>query len=306
MTSQIITSESEYKAGLFPIVPPRVQGQDTLLVGTDGIPRIVDEYMTTRDIRRGNYNKLIRISTSLFTLDITMKATSKNAPYKFDVVLGVDCHVSDSCAYYMAMKTHSIESSLNTALSRIVTQEAKKFELTDDEINDNILSKFYNRDFRIETLGISYNVVSVDAVPDSEAERNYIKKMTDHTLTVKMEEHKASETQKLTSRNMESAIIAQVTDGKIDMKTALEQLSQSNRSEGYNKLEDIERLINFVRNLQKDNLITDDEAGQRINEFLRAIPASLPNTGETLTVNAPRLEEKSSVADETLDDLLPE
>lgn len=300
--TQLITNESEYKSDLFPTIPSRVHGQDTLLIGADGIPRLVDDYLTTRDIRKGNYNKTARVATSLFTLDIVLKVTSKNAPYKFDVTVGVDCRVSDSVSYYMAKSTYDIESSLNTPLLRIITQEAKKFELTDDGVNDGILSKLKEKErYLLETLGITYSVVSVEAKPDSDAERNFIKKITDQKLNIMVEQNRLVETSKLTSRNMEEAIMGQVADGKIDMKTALEQLSHSNRSEGYNKLEDIERLIAFVRKLQTDNLISDDEAGQRINELLRTLPANIPNISNSMGVKAPLLEEKS---DSTLDDLL--
>ena len=303
--TQLITNESQYKGGFFPTIPSRVSGQDTLLIGVDGIPRLVDDYLTTRDIRKGNYNKVVRVTTSLFTLDIVLKASSKNAPYQFDVTVGVDCRVSNSVAYYMSKSTHHIENSLNTALSRVVTQEAKKFELTDDGVNSGILSKLQTKEqYLLETLGITYTVVSVEAKPDADAERNFIKKMTDQKLNVMVEKNRLAETGKLTSRNMEEAIMGQVADGKIDMKSALEQLSHSNRSEGYNKLQDIERLIAFVRKLQTDNLISDDEAGQRINEFLRALPANISNNGNPMGVKTSLLEDNPIENDDTLDDLL--
>jgi G:T/U-mismatch repair DNA glycosylase len=186
-----------------------------------------------------------------------------------------------------------------------VNQEAKKFELTDDGVNDGILNELQKKGQGIlEILGITYTVVSVEAKPDADAERNFIKKMTDHKLNVIVEQSKIAETSKLTSRNMEEAIIGQVADGKIDMKTALEQLSQSNRSEGYNKLEDMERVIAFVRKLQTDNIISDDEAGQRINEFLRTLPAHLPCTKTKTGVKPDQIAEKASTPDTTVDDLL--
>lgn len=302
---QLITSESEYKGGLFPKIPSRVTGQDTLLVGIDGVPRLVDDYLTTRDIRKGNFNKITRISTSLFTLDIALKATSKNAPYQFDVSVGVDCRVSNSVAYYMSKDVHDVESSLRTALSRIVNQEAKKFELTEDNVGDSILDKLKEREeYFLEALGITYSVVSVESKPDANAESNFIKKMTDQKLNVMVEQNRIVETGKLTSRNMEEAIMGQVADGTIDMKTALEQLSNSNRSDGYNKLEDIERLVGFVRKLQEDNLISDDEAGQRINEFLRTLPVSAVKSENLIGEKISLPEEETDESDSTIDDLL--
>ncbi len=303
---QLITNESEYKGGLFPTIPSRVPGQDTLLIGSDGIPRLVDDYLTTRDIRKDNFNKTARVSTSLFTLDIVLKATSKNAPYKFDVTVGVDCRVVNSIAYYMAKSVHDFESSLSTALSRVVTPEAKKFELTDDHVNDSILHKLQEKEnYCLEILGITYTVVSVEARPDADAERNFIKKMTDQKLNVMIEQNRLVETGKLKSRDLEAAIMGQVADGKTDMKTALEQLIQAKRKEGYEKLEDIERLIAFIRKLQTDNFISDDEAGQRINELLQTLPADVPN-GSPMSLKVPLIEEKAGASDSTLDELLPD
>lgn len=303
---QLITSESEYKAGLFPVIPSRVQGQDTLLIGMDDIPHLVDDYMTTRDIRKGNYNKIARVSTSLFSLDIILKATSKNVPYQFDVTVSVDCRVSNSIAYYMTKSTYSIEGSLNTALARVVNQEAKNFELTDSGINDAIYNKLQAKNHILETLGITYIVVFVEAKPDSDAENNFIKKMTDQRLNVMVEQNRITETEKLTLRNMETAIIGQVADGKIDMKMALEQLNSANRTEGYSKMEDIERLIAFIRKLQIDNVIADDEAEQHINKYLQALPVNLTNNDEIIGIKGPQLETEVSATDETLNELLPD
>ena len=100
-----------------------------------------------------------------------------------------------------------------------------------------------------------------------------------------------------------------VSSGELDMQSALEQLSASNRKEGYNKLEDIERLISFVRGLQEKNLITDDEAGQRINEFLRGLPSGLTDGNTPTTVKPMQLMGKTASSDntdDTLSELIPD
>jgi len=306
-------AENSYVGGLFPKIPDRIPGQDTLLVSADGIARKVDDHLTTKDIRKGNYTKVVRVPTKPFSLDVKFKSVSRNKPYEFEVVVGVECQVKDSVAYYTNSATYDISDSISTALSRIVTPIAKTFELTDEGIDSAIFNELKKKGkekedgFALESLGITYIVHSADAEPDSNAQK-FVKQMTDSTLNTRVEEHKANEAERLTARNMESAIMRQVSEGKLDMKTALEQLSASNRQEGYNRLEDIERLVAFVRNLQEKNLITDDEAGQRINEFLAALPASLPNvnTGKPMLTNAPRLEKKSVTSDDVIDDLLPD
>ena len=305
--AQLITSDVEYKGGLFPTIPSRVPGQDTLLVGVDGIPRLVTDHLTVRDIRKGNFNKEVRVSTALFSTDVSLKAASKNAPYQFDVLVGVDYRVTNSVAYYMAKSSQNIEGSINTGLSRIVTQVAKRFELTNEGVSDDILDRLQEKEpYHLETLGITYTVASVEAKPDADAERNFIKKMTDQELNVMVQRHLNVQTSKLDSRNMEEAIMGRVASGEIDMQTALLELSKINRAEGYSKLGDMEHLISFVRKLQTDNLISDEEAGQRINEFLKLLPSNMQNNGDPMSVKAPLLEEKSTQNDDTLDKLLEE
>lgn len=204
--TNLISNEAVYSGGLFPKIPDRINGQDTLLISAQGIARKVDDYTTTKDIRKGGYNKVIRISTAPFSMDIKLKATSKNKPYEFDVEIGVEARVKDSVAYYTNKATYDISSSISTALLRMVTPIAKSYELTDDSLDSALMKELSNRDFSLESLGITYTVHSADAEPDADAEK-YVKQMTDSTLTTRVQEHIAGEAEKLSSRNMESAII---------------------------------------------------------------------------------------------------
>jgi hypothetical protein len=206
----------------------------------------------------------------------------------------------------MARSSHKLEDSIKTALSRIVTPEAKKFQLTDSNVSADMLQALESKGEKIlETLGIKFYVVSVDANPDAEADR-FVREMAEQTLNVRVKQHGLDESTKLTSRNMEDAIMAQVAAGKLDMEAAITKLRQTNRNEGYNSLDDMERVIAFVRKLQTDNVISDDEAGQRISEFLRGLPA-LSNTSTTFSGGtAPKLEAKPAEPDTTVGDLLGE
>lgn len=278
---ELIASEMVYNGGLFPKIPDRVNGQETLLVNSQGIARKVDDRLTTRDIRIGKYNKIVRISTVPNSLDISLKAVSKNKPYEFIITIGVEYHVKDAVIFYMNRELYDVSDSISTALTRIINPIAKRYELTDDCIDNALLDKLSGCEYSLEALGIIYSVRSADVEP-SENATTFIKQMSDATLNVRVEQHKAVEAEKLTTRNMDSAIMTKVASGEIDMKTALETLSNSNRTEGLNKIEDIERLIEFVQNLLNNNLITDFEAGQHINALLQNLPTNIPNI-KTLT-----------------------
>lgn len=303
--SRLIVNEAGYNGGLFPKIPPRVPGQDTLLISVDGIPRLVTDHLTVRDIRRGNFNKIVRVSTAMFSSDISLKAVSGNAPFQFEIKVGVECKVYDSATYYMSHTAYSLEDSVRTALSRIVTPEAKRFQLTDNNASAEMLRTFESKGEKaIETLGVKFSVVSVDANPDAEAE-GFIREMSIKTLNVRVQKHSIDEGVKLTSRSMEDAIMAQVADGKLDMEGAISKLRQTNRNEGYNNLEDMERVISFIRKLQTDNIISDDEAGQRISEFLQGLPV-LPNGSNALGGSTPKISESPAEPDMTVKDLLGE
>lgn len=283
---KLIISEMEYNGGLFPKIPDRVSGQDTLLVNSQGIARKVDDKLTTKDIRVGKYNKIVRISTVPNSLDISLKAVSKNKPYEFVIMIGVEYYVKDSVVFYMNRELYDVSNSIGTALSRIINPIAKQYELTDDCIDDALMSKLSEQEYYFEALGIIFFVRSADAEPSEDATK-FLKQMSDATLNVRVEQHKAVEAEKLTARNMESAIMTKVASGEIDMKTALEKLSDSNRTEGLNKIEDIKRLIEFVDNLWKSSLITNFEASQHINGLLQNLPVNISNI-KTLTDTSPR------------------
>ena len=200
--TNLVASETAYNGGLFPKIPERVNGQDTLLISADGIARKVDDYTTTKDIRKGSYNKIARVSTAPFSLGITLKAVSKNKPYEFEVAIGVECQIKDSVAYYTNRATYDISGSISTALSRIVTPIAKAYELTDDNVDIGLYDKLSEREYSLESLGITYSVHSADAEPAANA-ASFVKQMTDSTLNVRVEQHKVSEAEKLTARNME-------------------------------------------------------------------------------------------------------
>lgn len=299
---ELIVSEMAYNGGMFPKIPGRVSGQDTLLVNSQGIARKVDDKLTTKDIRLGKYNKIVRISTVPNSLDILLKAVSKNKPYEFAITIGVEYHVKDSVVFYMNSELHDVSNSIGTALSRIINPIAKQYELTDDCIDDALLSKLSEHEYSLAALGIIYFVRSADAEP-SENATIFIKQMSDATLNVRVEQHKAVEAGKLTARNMESAIMTKVASGEMDMKTALETLSNSNRTDGLNKIEDIERLIGFVQNLLKNNLITDFEASQHINVLLKNLPANISNIKTLTDTSSQPSNEEDKNSDTTLEAL---
>lgn len=299
----LIACEMAYDGGLFPKIPDRVKGQDTLLINSQGIARKVDDYLTTKDIRNGKYNKVVRVSTVPNSADVSLKAVSKNKPYEFIVTIGVEYRVKDSVVFYMNRELYNISDSISIALTRIINPIAKQYELTDDCIDDAIFNRLSGCEYSLEALGITYSVLSADAEP-SENAATFIKQMSDATLNVRVEQHKAVEAEKLTSINMESAIMTKVASGEMDMQTALETLSNSNRVEGLNTIENIERLIAFIQGLLEKDLITEFEAGQHINDLLQNLPSSISNIKTLVNKKPEPCNDKDNTDDETLEVLL--
>lgn len=301
----LIANEFEYKCGLFPKFPKTIDGQDTLLINEKGGICLVNDHLTIKDIRIGGYNKVVRISNIPRSCDISFSSISKDKPYEFDITIGVTYYVENSVTYYINKESTDIFEGISAMLSRIIMPVAKQYELTDDSIDEAILNKLSENEYRLESLGIVYSVISVNVKPASNA-MEFLKQMSDAKLNVRIEKNKIEEANKLTERNMESAIMSKVASGEMDMQTALETLSSSNRKEGFNKLEEIERLISFIRNLQEKNLVTDNEAGQYINRFLMGLPVSISNNNVSMGVNISQLEENAQSTDATIDDLFPD
>jgi len=300
---RLITNEAEYRGGFFPKIPPRVPGQDTLLINADGIPQLVTDYTTVRDIRRGNFNNVVRVSTSQFSVDIFLNEVSENAPFKFDIKIGVECKVYNSVAYYMSHKAYILEDSISRALSRIVSPEARRFQLTDNSVSYEIMKTLQSKGIiTIEALGVQFFVDALDVNPDAEAE-GFVKDMSVTTLKSRAQQHSIKEGAQFATMSMEGAIMQQVAESKITMEDAIIKLRQSNRGEGYNNLEDMERVIAFVRKLQTDNIIADSEAEQRISELLRGLQSIPGGITQPLGISAQKTSDEVTGTDSTIGDL---
>jgi len=306
--TNLVVNETSYVGGLFPKIPERMGGQDTLLVSAEGIVLKVDNFTTTKDIRKGNYNKVVRVSTLPFSLEIKTKAMSSNKPYEFDVKVGVECRIKDSVSYYTNRTTYNIEESITTTLSRIVKPIAKKFKLTDNEMIDEelfIALSDNDKQYSLESLGIVYKVHSADAEPDSKAEK-YVKEMTDSELRVHIERHKVSEAEKLTARDIETAVMTKVASGQLDMQAAIEQLTAIKRKEGHSQLDDIERLAEVLRGLQEKNFMSDTDAKQRIGTVLGGVPNSGNPTQDTNAQLTEKIETENNAKTNEEDDIINE
>jgi hypothetical protein len=275
------------------------------LISESGIPRKVTEFTTTREIRKGDYNKVVRVSILPFTLELKLKAMSQNQPYKFDVSVVVECRVKDSVVYYVNKTTYDVESSISTAISRIVTPIAKVHELTCDNLDSDLMYALQQEgNCVLEALGISYKILSVNSEPDAEAMK-FAHEINNAKLNIHVEQVVAEETAKLTNRSMEAAIMQKVAAGKMDMQTALAEISKVSRQEGHSKLDDLERMIEFMRSLQEKNLITDEAAARQIDEILGTASNTFTGSNEGATVGASqlKLESKDESYDETMDEM---
>ncbi len=301
--TNLIKSELQYNGGLFPKIPERASGQDTLLVTSDGIAKKVDDFLTTKDIRKGNYVKVVRVSTLPFLLNISFNVVSKNKPYEFTIFIDVEGCVENSILYYSNMKSYDLSESIKSSLAHVVTPLAKQYELTDNSFDYALYNKLTSEKYLLPQLGIKYSVLSADAEP-SENAVDFIKDMSDATLNVRVEKHKVGEAEKLTDVTKELSILTQVVSGDSDLKTAINNLYESNRKEGYNKLEDIKKMIEFIYNLQKENIISDSCAEQNINSILEKMPIGNISINNLLKTDNTESENISS--DKTLNELLPD
>lgn len=301
----LITNEFEYKCGQFPKFPEMIDGQDTLLINEKGGVCLVNDHLTIKDIRKGKYNRVVRISTLPRSCDISFTSISKDKPYEFDITIGVKYYAENSVTYYTNKESIDISDCIKNMLSRIIIPIAKQYELTDDSIDEAILNELSGNEYKLESLGIIYSVISANVKPASNA-IGFLKQISDAKINVRIEKNKIEEANKLTECNMELAIMSKVVSGEMDTQTAIEAIRNSNRKEGFNKLEDIERVISFIRNLQENNLISDDIVEQNINKLLIRLPDGISNSNLSIGVNISQLEENTQSTDTTLDDLLPD
>ena len=265
-----IVGTEQYKNGLFPTIPTEPDGIAIILTDGKFPPTRVDKTLSIRQIRKGSYSRLVRIATTVHQYDVYFNVPSENDPYQFAIHITMDVRVTDPLAFYNAQiddVSIILKDNVYADVRRIAKGCAiKDYKTLDEDILDKV--QIGSHEINDAQWGISYRVKDVEARPDKEG-LAWIKRMTDHTLTVEEETHKANTSEALAKLSIEKAILGRVSVGELTMEQALHEIERQKRERGTNQINDIREMISFIKDLREEDFFTDTQAADLVNGLLR-------------------------------------
>lgn len=161
----------EYKCGMFPKIPNYHKRTSWFLL-TDGIMNdiVVNEYTTVKDIRHGQYKRLVEISRNTLAFSHTFNSNCRETSYTFKVTIKANVYVNDPIKFYANIRSISVRDFLNNQFSLDVKGITRKYSI----LNYNGIDEELTRVLTAATIsddisGLSYQITTVMTEPNDEA-----------------------------------------------------------------------------------------------------------------------------------------
>lgn len=274
--NKLILNTQEYQCGLFSQVP-NYKKQGVAYILTEGINDDikVDEYTTTKEIRRGKYKRLIEISTNPYLKEIRFKSASKESSYTFDIYVKAVIQVKDPIVFYNN-KNLDVDAYFSNMFTLDVRKITRKYSILDyDGMDEELTNKLSSYNTVDESTGFEYRISVVDAEPGADA-FEYVKRSDKQNLDAQLKQQ-ARELGKSVASDYENAVRTEVIEGKMSETEAILEINRfknANYEEQLNKVVDLRerRLIseadakNMIRKIQiivdnPDNLLEERPDG---------------------------------------------
>ena len=281
--NNLILKDEEYISGMFSKVPNyKKQRVAYILTEGDNDDIIVDEYTTTKKIRRGKYRRLIEISTSPYLKEIRFKSASKERSYTFDIYVKAVIQVKDPIAFYNN-KNLDVDAYFTNMFTLDVRKITRKYSILEyDGMDEELTDKLSSYNTLDESTGFEYRISVVDAEPGSEA-IEYVKRNDQQNLNAELKQ-KARQLGQEVATSYENAIRTEVAEGKISEREAILEIKRFQNA-------DYEERLNKVVDLRDRRLISEENA----RTIIKKIQVALDHADYLL-------EEKSDKGTDTEDD----
>lgn len=252
----------EYKNGMFPKIP-NYQKRDSWFLLTEGVTNdiIVDDHTTVKDIRRGQYNRIVEISRNTLVFTHTFNSNCSETSYTFKVTIKANVYVNDPIKFCANVRNISVQDFLNNQFSLDVKSVTTKYSILnyngiDEELTRVLTSSVVSDD----TTGLSYQVTTVMTEPNDEAMR--ILKIRDdmsikHKMTVAAGEIAMTNKDKTYS----DAIWEEAAKGNISDVEAIRRIEEYTRQSDNDK-------INMLLKLRNEGFISDVAVSKQAQAFL--------------------------------------
>ena len=236
----------EYKNGLFPQIP-NYHKRDSWFLLTEGITDdiIVDDRTTVREIRRGQYKRLVEISRNTLVYPHEFNSNCRETSYTFKVMIKANVYVNDPIKFCANAKNISVKDFLNNQFSLDVKAITRKYSILnyngiDEELTRVLTASVVSDD----TSGLTYQVITVMTIK--------------HEMTMAAGEiamhHK--------TKTYADAIWEQAAQGIITDVEAIRSIEE------YEKQNDNEK-FNMLLKLRDEGFITDADISDQAQSFLQ-------------------------------------
>jgi len=260
--NKLIIKTENYESSLLFTKIPNYKKQGSVYLFTDGIHDniAVNAHTTTRQIRQGKYKQLVEISILPYTKEITLKSSSKDSSFSFDVYVKAVIQVKDPIIFY-DNKNIDVDAYFNNLFSLDIKKITRKYSILDyDGMDDKLTKKLSSYKTYDESTGFEYRVSVVDAEPDEEA-KSYVRKSDIRQLDAELKE-KARRLVIHYTTSYEEAVMNEVAEGILSETDAIIKI------ENYNKLSNDEK-IKEITELVNRGLITESQARNRTKSLLQ-------------------------------------
>lgn len=252
----------EYKCGMFPKIPD-YHKKDSWFLLTDGIMDdiIVNERTTVKEIRRGQYRRLVEISRNTLVFSHTFDSSCQEISYTFKVTVKANVYVSDPIKFYANIRNISVRDFLNNQFSLDVKGVTRKYSILNyNGIDEDLTRILTTTTILDETSGLSYRIATVMTEPNEEAKRK-LKELEDMKINHTISEEAKEISEADMNSTYETVIWEEVAKGKISKIDAIEKIDKY-------KSENIDKKLDTLIKFRKHGAIGDADMSEYSGKLL--------------------------------------
>ncbi len=240
--NKLIIKEEEYECGFFPQIPNyKKRGSAFILTGGDNDDILVDEHTTTKQIRQGRYRKLIEISTLPYTKELRFNSVSKEMAYSFDVYVKAVIQVYDPIIFY-ENRNLDVDSYFDNLFSLDVKKITQKYGVLNyNGMDEELKDKLSTYDSLDTTIGFSYRISVVDAVPGEKAQQ-YVERYGKQQIEDELRKYTQTLINSLAT-TYEEAIQQEVIAGNLSQMEAILKIDEYRQASYNNQIKKYEELL---------------------------------------------------------------
>lgn len=161
----------EYKCGMFPQIP-NYHKRDSWFLLTEGVMDdiLVNDRTTVKDIRRGQYRRLVEISRNTLAFTHTFNSNCQETSYTFKVTVKANVYVNDPIKFCTNVRNISVRDFLNNQFSLDVKGITRKYSILNyNGIDEELTRVLTASTVSDNTSGLSYQISTVMTEPNDEA-----------------------------------------------------------------------------------------------------------------------------------------